>query len=67
MSGPNGDPNITIDDSIIEDDDDFNEEGKGRSFRLAPMPLRHMANHVTRSIKCGIATQVFVEETARTD
>lgn len=51
MSGPNGDPNITIDDSIIEDDDDFNEEGKGRSFRLAPMPLRHMANHVTRSIK----------------
>ncbi|XP_076140184.1 bublin coiled-coil protein [Alosa pseudoharengus] len=26
MSGPNGDPNITIDDGIIEDDDDFNEE-----------------------------------------
>ncbi|XP_028828502.1 bublin coiled-coil protein [Denticeps clupeoides] len=26
MSGPNGDPNITVDDGIIGDDDEFNEE-----------------------------------------
>lgn len=28
MSGPNGDPNISPDDSIINDEDDFGEEGK---------------------------------------
>lgn len=28
MSGPNGDPNITSDHGIIEDEDDFNDEGK---------------------------------------
>lgn len=27
MSGPNGDPNISVDDGIIEDEDEFNEEG----------------------------------------
>ncbi|XP_020321001.1 UPF0184 protein C9orf16 homolog isoform X1 [Oncorhynchus nerka] len=27
MSGPNGDPNIPSDDGIIEDEDEFNEEG----------------------------------------
>lgn len=27
MSGPNGDPDISIDDGIIEDDDEFEEEG----------------------------------------
>uniref|UniRef100_UPI0037E9C74A bublin coiled-coil protein n=1 Tax=Semicossyphus pulcher TaxID=241346 RepID=UPI0037E9C74A len=26
MSGPNGDPNISIDDGIINDDDDFGDE-----------------------------------------
>ncbi|XP_030625078.1 bublin coiled-coil protein [Chanos chanos] len=26
MSGPNGDPNITIDDRIIDDEDEFSEE-----------------------------------------
>ncbi|KAI2665109.1 Bublin coiled-coil protein [Labeo rohita] len=26
MSGPNGDPNISVDDGIIEDEDEFNEE-----------------------------------------
>ncbi|CAL8317287.1 unnamed protein product [Lota lota] len=26
MSGPNGDPNISIDDTNIEDEDDFSEE-----------------------------------------
>uniref|UniRef100_A0A672IQ77 Chromosome 9 open reading frame 16 n=1 Tax=Salarias fasciatus TaxID=181472 RepID=A0A672IQ77_SALFA len=26
MSGPNGDPNISIDDGIIEDEDEFEEE-----------------------------------------
>ncbi|KAM4635305.1 bublin coiled-coil protein [Polymixia lowei] len=26
MSGPNGDPNIAIDESIIDDEDDFSEE-----------------------------------------
>ncbi|XP_049594258.1 bublin coiled-coil protein [Syngnathus scovelli] len=26
MSGPNGDPDISIDDGIIEDDDDFSNE-----------------------------------------
>lgn len=29
MSGPNGDPNMSIDDGIINDEDDFgDEEGK---------------------------------------
>lgn len=27
MSGPNGDPNISVDDGIIEDEDEFSEEG----------------------------------------
>lgn len=27
MSGPNGDPNISTDDGIINDDDDFGDEG----------------------------------------
>lgn len=27
MSGPNGDPNISIDDGIINDEDEFGEEG----------------------------------------
>ncbi|XP_051750687.1 bublin coiled-coil protein [Ctenopharyngodon idella] len=26
MSGPNGDPNISVDDGIIEDEDEFSEE-----------------------------------------
>uniref|UniRef100_A0A3B1J3X1 Bublin coiled coil protein n=1 Tax=Astyanax mexicanus TaxID=7994 RepID=A0A3B1J3X1_ASTMX len=26
MSGPNGDPNLTADDGIIDDEDEFNEE-----------------------------------------
>ncbi len=26
MSGPNGDPNISIDDGIINDEDDFGDE-----------------------------------------
>lgn len=32
MSGPNGDLNITIDDGIIADDDEFDEEGRTLSF-----------------------------------
>ncbi|XP_041754284.1 bublin coiled-coil protein isoform X2 [Coregonus clupeaformis] len=27
MSGPNGDPNFSIDDGIIDDEDEFSEEG----------------------------------------
>lgn len=27
MSGPNGDPNISADDGIIDDEDEFNDEG----------------------------------------
>ncbi len=27
MSGPNGDPDVSVDDGIIEDEDEFNEEG----------------------------------------
>lgn len=27
MSGPNGDPNISVDDGIIEDEDEFSDEG----------------------------------------
>ena len=27
MSGPNGDPNISIDDGIINDEDEFEDEG----------------------------------------
>lgn len=27
MSGPNGDPNISNEDGIINDEDDFDEEG----------------------------------------
>lgn len=27
MSGPNGDPSISVDDGIINDEDDFDEEG----------------------------------------
>ncbi|XP_043095881.1 UPF0184 protein C9orf16 homolog [Puntigrus tetrazona] len=26
MSGPNGDPDVSVDDGIIEDEDEFNEE-----------------------------------------
>lgn len=29
MSGPNGDPNISIDDGIINDEDEFGDEGNG--------------------------------------
>lgn len=28
MSGPNGDPNISMDDGIINDEDEFGDEGK---------------------------------------
>lgn len=28
MSGPNGDPEVTADEGIVEDEDDFNEEGE---------------------------------------
>lgn len=28
MSGPNGDPDISVEDGIINDDDDFGSEGK---------------------------------------
>lgn len=28
MSGPNGDPEVTADEGIIEDEDDFNDEGE---------------------------------------
>lgn len=28
MSGPNGDPEVTADEGIMEDEDDFNEEGE---------------------------------------
>lgn len=27
MSGPNGDPNISMEDGIINDDDEFDDEG----------------------------------------
>lgn len=27
MSGPNGDPDVSIDDGIINDEDEFGEEG----------------------------------------
>lgn len=27
MSGPNGDPHVSIDDGIINDEDEFGEEG----------------------------------------
>ncbi len=27
MSGPNGDPDVSVDDGIIEDEEEFNEEG----------------------------------------
>lgn len=27
MSGPNGDPNISLEDGIIDDEDDFGDEG----------------------------------------
>lgn len=27
MSGPNGDPDVSIDDGIINDEDEFSEEG----------------------------------------
>lgn len=27
MSGPNGDPDVSADDGIIEDEDEFSEEG----------------------------------------
>lgn len=32
MSGPNGDPNVSTEDGIINDDDDFGGEGKVRQF-----------------------------------
>lgn len=28
MSGPNGDPDMSIDDGFINDEDDFEDEGK---------------------------------------
>lgn len=28
MSGPNGDPDISSDDGIVNDDDDFGDQGK---------------------------------------
>lgn len=34
MSGPNGDPNISIDDSIINDEDEFGEEGNEKACLL---------------------------------
>lgn len=30
MSGPNGDPNISAEDGVINDDDDFGSEGNKR-------------------------------------
>lgn len=30
MSGPNGDPDISIDDGIIEDGDEFGDEGRSK-------------------------------------
>lgn len=30
MSGPNGDTDISIDDGIIDDEDEFDEEGNNR-------------------------------------
>lgn len=27
MSGPNGDPNLSLEDGIIDDEDDFGDEG----------------------------------------
>ncbi|TRY57159.1 hypothetical protein DNTS_003257 [Danionella cerebrum] len=35
MSGPNGDPDISADNGIIEDDDEFNEEGSGVYFLIS--------------------------------
>lgn len=32
MSGPNGDPTISVDDGIINDEDEFGEEGKGKAM-----------------------------------
>ena len=33
MSGPNGDPTISMDDPGIEDEDDFSEEGRNTARR----------------------------------
>lgn len=32
MSGPNGDPNISVDEGIINDEDEFGEEGKEKAM-----------------------------------
>lgn len=32
MSGPNGDPNISIDEGIINDEDEFGDEGNEALF-----------------------------------
>lgn len=34
MSGPNGDPNVSTEDGIINDDDDFGDEGNERGLQL---------------------------------
>lgn len=39
MSGPNGDPNIPSDDGIIEDEDEFNEEGNTGMFQMSMSSL----------------------------
>lgn len=35
MSGPNGDPNISAEDGIINDDDDFSSEGNKQTRQFA--------------------------------
>lgn len=42
MSGPNGDPNISVEDGIINDDDDFGSEGNKHSHNR----WSSSANHV---------------------
>lgn len=37
MSGPNGDPHISADDGIIEDEDEFSEEGISEIFSFCNM------------------------------
>lgn len=52
MSGPNGDPNISIDDGIINDEDDFEVEGKEqmRSFIVNSANRSYSLNSVYQPI-----------------
>lgn len=44
MSGPNGDPNISMDDGIINDEDEFDEEGNLHSLQSMLLKLLQKLN-----------------------